>query len=438
MGKSVTLLLVLIFLTASCVIAAKPISAATPVENSWASKAPMHEARSNLGVAVVNGKIYAIGGNTQSGIVGTNEEYDPETDTWTYKTPMPTPRDGFGIAVYQNKIYCIGGVNCNATEVYDPATDTWETKASMPTARWQLEANVVNEKIYLMGGEPNRTLNEVYDPATNSWITKASIPYIEWGNFHQAGVYTASVVIDDQIYWIGVVGFFYSPLGFKLLNQQYSPENDSWSLRAPPPSYITPEVAGVTTGVWAPKRIYVFGDDGYNSVYDLASDTWRYVNRISPTRHDFGVAVVNDELYVIGGGYLWSASDANEQYMPFGYGTVPPVIFIASPESKNYTSSEVILNFSVNRKVEWMHYSLDGQDNVTLTGNTTLTGLSAGLHNVTVYARDEFENTGASETISFNVEVPEPFPTVPVAAASVACTVAAVGLLLVYFKKRRR
>jgi hypothetical protein len=124
MGKSVTLLLVLIFFTASCVIAAKPISWVTPVENSWTSKAPMHEARSNLGVAVVNGKIYAIGGNTQSGIVGTNEEYYPETEPWTYKTPMPTPRDGFGIAVYQNKIYCIGGVNCNATEVYDPATDT--------------------------------------------------------------------------------------------------------------------------------------------------------------------------------------------------------------------------------------------------------------------------------------------------------------------------
>ena len=287
-----------------------------------------------------------------------------------------------------------------------------------------------------MGGEPNRTLNEVYDPATNSWITKAPIPYIEWGNFHQAGVYTASVVIDDQIYWIGVVGFFYSPLGFKLVNQMYSPENDSWSLRAPPPSYITPEVAGVTTGVWSPKRIYVFGD-GYNSVYDPSTDTWQYGNGISPTRRDFGVAVVKDKLYVIGGGYLWSASDANEQYTPFGYGTVPPVISVASPENMNYTASEVALNFTVNKLVEWIGYSLDGNEKVTVTGNTTLTELSSGLHKVTVYARDEFNNTGASETINFNI-AEEPFPVVPVATTS-AAAIAVVGIgLLVYFKKRER
>ena len=69
-------------------------------------------------------------------------------------------------------------------------------------------------------------------------------------------------------------------------------------------------------------------------------------------------------------------------------------------------------------------------------GNTTISGLANGLHNVTVYARDEFGNVGASETAYFSVEVP--FPVVPVAAASVAA-VAIIGVgLLVYFKKRKR
>jgi N-acetylneuraminic acid mutarotase len=430
-------MLVLVFLTASLVITAKPVFATAPVENSWTLKAPMHVARSGLGVAVVNGKIYAIGGTNQEGFLATNEEYDPATNSWTFKASMPTARSTFGIAVYQNKIYCIGGVSCNATEVYDPAIDAWETKASMPTARWQLEANVVNDKIYLMGGEPNPTLNEVYDPATNSWITKSSIPYVEWRNFHQAGVYTATVVIDDEIYWIGVVGFFYSPLGFKLLNQQYSPKNDSWSLRAPPPSDITPEAAGVTTGVWAPKRIYVFGDDGYNSAYDPAADTWQYGKPVSPTRHDFGVVVVNDRLYVIGGSYVWSASDLNEEYTPFGYGIVPPKIAVISPENGNHTSGNVSLALTVNKPALWIAYSLDGQDNTTISGNTTMTDLTNGLHNVTIYARDEFDNTSASETITFTVDMPKPFPIVPIATASVASVgVIAVGLL-VYFKKRK-
>ena len=87
-----------------------------------------------------------------------------------------------------------------------------------------------------------------------------------------------------------------------------------------------------------------------------------------------------------------------------------------------------------------MSYSLDGQDNLTVTGNITLSGLSNGLHNVTVYVKDEFENMGASEIVHFTIfhEPPEPFPAAPVAAASVA-TFAVVGVgLLVYFKKRKR
>jgi len=80
-----------------------------------------------------------------------------------------------------------------------------------------------------------------------------------------------------------------------------------------------------------------------------------------------------------------------------------------------------------------MGYSLDGQDNVTVTGNTTIAGLGSGLHNVTVYAEDAFENEGASETITFNIED----PTTLVAAASGA-SVAIIGIgLLVYFKKRK-
>ncbi|MCW4045091.1 MAG: hypothetical protein NWE94_06200 [Candidatus Bathyarchaeota archaeon] len=190
MGKSAALLLVLVLLAASCTGVVKPVWVfANAVEDSWVSKAPMQEARGGLGVAAVDGKIYAIGGSIASGsdtltggFVGTNEEYNPETDTWTFKKSMPTPRRSFAIAAYQNKIYCIGGTtgyssdtgyaHTSANEVYDPATDAWETKAAMPTARSAVAAHVVDGKIYLIGGDPNGLLNEVYDPATDTWETK--------------------------------------------------------------------------------------------------------------------------------------------------------------------------------------------------------------------------------------------------------------------------
>jgi hypothetical protein len=50
-------LLLALFLISSFIIMAKPVSAATLGENSWTSKAPIHVARSDLGVGVVNGKI---------------------------------------------------------------------------------------------------------------------------------------------------------------------------------------------------------------------------------------------------------------------------------------------------------------------------------------------------------------------------------------------
>jgi len=326
----------------------------------------------------------------------------------------------------------------------------------MPAAQWVAHADVVGGKIYTIGGAPNKTLNQIYDPATDTWTTKASMPVDAGG---------ASVVFDNKIYVIG--GFFdEQTINFKTVTQIYDPETDKWSLGKPPTTFVIYAFAEATSGVMAPKRIYVFGwpygdsavmpgDSLYtNQVYDPEKDSWVAGAGIPTKRINFGVAVVNDLLYVIGG-FTETYRDfpetwmyppdvtlyaTNEQYTPFGYGTVPPKISVVSPENKTYTSSNVSLAFTVNKPVSWVGYSLDGQDNMTITGNATLSRLTNGLHNITVYARDEFENTGTSETISFSVDVPEPsepFPTTLVVTASgVAVAIVGAGLL-VYFKKRK-
>jgi len=51
-----------------------------------------------------------------------------------------------------------------------------------------------------------------------------------------------------------------------------------------------------------------------------------------------------------------------------------------------------------------------------------LTKTTGGLHNVTVYVRDEFENAGTSQTITFSVEEPYPTTLFIVAAAAIAAT----------------
>lgn len=328
MSKSVALIIVLVFSLALLIVAAKP-AGANATENSWETKASMPQAISGVKAAVVNGKIYVMAGSF-------HYEYDPATDNWTAKKPMPTPRvGGFAIAACQNKIYVIGGDNgtygytnyLSTNEVYDPSTDTWETKKPMPTSRDQLEASVVNGKIYLIGGVTDNyrsiitSVNEVYDPATDSWTTKQPAP-IAVANY-------ASAVVDKKIYIMGGTS-----------NQIYDTENDTWSLGASLPTVTYYAAAGATTGVMAPKRIYVVGG-GFKevinvvNVYDPELDTWSSGAPMPTNRTSLAVGVVDDVLYAMGGCLPFQgewpigtveATNVVEQYTPFGYGTIPPAI----------------------------------------------------------------------------------------------------------------
>jgi hypothetical protein len=466
--KSVALLFIFVFLAASCLITDVPefkagvqpviaqIDLGSTVGN-WTRKASMKIARSYLGAAVVNGRIYAIGGLLGDGAVtGANEQYDPEKDKWTYKAPMPTPRGDFAIAVFQNKIYCLGGAG-GVNEVYDPATDTWENKTAMPTPQSSMSANVVNGKIFVIGGDSNKTINQVYDPATDSWTTKAPIPSEVWGY--------SSAVFDNKIY-----------VFLSYLNAVYDVENDKWSTEGsmPQPSTVGTAKACATVGVNASKRIYVLSASIWdtedertqsNQIYDPDYDRWMYGANFTTFRSHFAVAVVNDRIYAIGGFTIKGVSIAeylktfdwyketyyatNEEYTPIDYGTpdpsyvppdiTPPEIAVASPENETYYATDVSLNFTVNEPVSSMRYVLDNESAVEFSGNITLRGLAYGVHNVTVYAVDIADNVGNSKTISFTTaKEPESFPVIPVATVSVA-VVAVVGVgLLVYFKKRRR
>lgn len=294
----VALILVLIILTVLC--ANNSLAVEAQSANSWVEKAPMPTARFSFGVAVLNGKIYAVGGAvaTQSGeLSAANEEYDPITNMWAEKAPMPTQRYGCAVASYENKIYVFGGgingsIYTNVTEVYDPVADTWVTKAAMPSARILLQANVVDDKIYLIGGYDNRTFNEVYDPATDSWTTKAPIP--------TEVVAYLSAVVDGKIYVIGGA--------FNNLTQIYDPKTDTWSSGASIPVGVSGAGGCTITGASGQKAIYVVGGEtgifspqNLTQVYFPENDSWNLGVPLPAVRSRLCAAVVNDTLYALGG-----------------------------------------------------------------------------------------------------------------------------------------
>ena len=176
-------------------------------------------------------------------------------------------------------------------------------------------------------------------------------------------------------------------------------------------------------------------------------------------QHEIPVpANIWDNGYPSGGNYWsdYSGTDANDDGIgdrpyvifennqdnyPLMYPT-PPTISIISPENKTYSLREVPLTFIVRGSILWMGYSLDGQSNVTITGNTTLSGLSEGHHSLTVYAKDRYGNTGASEKIYFTIEVvsehtpqTEPFPITMIVMGVIAIGIAITLGAVIYKRK---
>ncbi|RLG14879.1 MAG: hypothetical protein DRN66_00750, partial [Candidatus Nanohalarchaeota archaeon] len=92
--------------------------------------------------------------------------------------------------------------------------------------------------------------------------------------------------------------------------------------------------------------------------------------------------------------------------------TIPPNITIYSPENTTYATTSVDLNYTATdlNNISWCGYSLDGNNNITLTdcNNITLTNLTEGQHNITVYTNDTAGNTN-STSIIFTVDTIDPY-----------------------------
>jgi len=177
-----------------------------PVMDTWTRKADMPTARSTS-VAAVDGIIYAIGGYRNSVVTATVEAYDPVTDTWTQKADMPTARGLHSTRVVNGKIYALGGQThsnfdaFDVVEMYDPKTDRWTRKGNMPAPRiFPTSTSVLDDKIYCFGGRATRggsPLSQVfeYDTATDTWTEIGRLPVNNGG----MGVST----VGRRIYVIG-------------------------------------------------------------------------------------------------------------------------------------------------------------------------------------------------------------------------------------------
>lgn len=156
-----------------------------PETDEWTTQVPPQSGeffpRWGLSACTLNGKIYAIGGSNAVTrpvtSLKTVQEYDPIANTWKNKSNMPTARFFASIALVNERIYMIGGAPAEAqvfqtVEEFDPLNNTWETKNSMPVGMSRLAAGELDQLIYVSGGidenHDDYSYFYVYDPSCDT------------------------------------------------------------------------------------------------------------------------------------------------------------------------------------------------------------------------------------------------------------------------------
>jgi len=287
-------------------------------QSPWTTKSPMPTARYVLSSSVVEGIIYAIGGDADSRTYVV-EAYDPVTDTWTNKANMPMGRGAGASSVVNGRIYYMGGrlnydgANISSVIEYDATTDTWATKANMPTPRTWLSSSVVNGKIYVIGGAltyQGAALSTVeeYNPATDTWTSKADMP--------TARTCLSTSAVNGKIYAIGgnLSNQWYQGL---TTVEEYDPATDTWTRKADMPTARTYISTCVVNG-----KIYAIGgmsmgNKYFSSVeeYNPATDTWTRKADMPTARSGLATSAVNSKIYTIGG-WVGSTLSTVEEYVP--------------------------------------------------------------------------------------------------------------------------
>jgi len=282
-------------------------SGTTP--SRWVARAQMPTARARLAVAACQGKLYAIGGDTEDGVTGVVETYDPATDTWARRASKPHPVRNIAAATLHDRIYVPGGFDAldqaSATlALYDPQADVWSEGAPLPTPLFAYALAVVQDKLYLFGGSDGvQYVNTVwiYDPAANAW--NAGTPMSEARGF------CAAAVVGGKVYVLGG----YDGQSESALCEAYEPAKEGsaegpWSRRA-----SLHMGRGGLAALTVEGYVYAVGGGwtqylSFSERYDVDNDKWIAFDTpmLGQWRTVGAAAVPTDEgpvIYVIGG---WS------------------------------------------------------------------------------------------------------------------------------------
>ncbi|CAG5113904.1 Oidioi.mRNA.OKI2018_I69.chr2.g7994.t1.cds [Oikopleura dioica] len=180
--------------------------------------------------------------------------FDPDSKKCKTMPPMKHCWTEFGVAVLDGMIYAIGGnYSGKAAERFDPKKGKWESIASMISERYWPACCAMNGRIYVSGGGKTSPVNECYDPEKNIW---QEIPSMKT---YRSSAAAAS--FEDKMYVTGGYGDF---SGIPHLDSVEVFDGKKWT-EAPP--MLSPR-AGHGSLVFQGQLWVIGGETGPNPMRD--------------------------------------------------------------------------------------------------------------------------------------------------------------------------
>ncbi|HWF28165.1 MAG TPA: DUF1668 domain-containing protein [Mycobacterium sp.] len=265
--------------------------------SQWRSLPDAPTARLMMAWAVLNDKIWVMGGLRNGVALQTVESYDPRSGAWETGPPLPIPLHHAAAATYRGEVVVLGGASENladaSNKVFALRGGNWVQLPSLTHARAALAAAVVGDKLVAVGGQNAKQLvpqTEVFDG--NSWTDAANMP--------TPREHLAAVPDGTYVYTVG--GRFLSADKNSAALERFDPGSGTWTklvgMPTPRGSYGATYIDGRIVAVGGEEPTMVLNTV---EMYDIADGKWSTLTPMPTARHAEVVATVGNTVYCIGG-----------------------------------------------------------------------------------------------------------------------------------------
>ncbi|WP_322857561.1 Kelch repeat-containing protein [Mycobacterium shigaense] len=269
----------------------------TQPASQWRSLPDAPAPRLMMASAVLQDKIWILGGLRDGAALNTVESYEPRAGVWQPGPALPMPLHHAAAATYRGEVVVLGGTSDNiadgSNKVFALRGANWVELPSLGHARAAPAAAVVGDKLVVVGGQNAKQLvpqTEVFDGT--SWQDAADMP--------TPREHLTAVSDGSYVYAIG--GRSLSSDRNSAALERFDPASGAWatlvSMPTPRGSYGAAYIDGriVALGGEEPATVLNVAE-----MYDIAAGKWSTLPPMPTPRHGAVVATVGNTVYCIGG-----------------------------------------------------------------------------------------------------------------------------------------